>query len=122
MKKLFFCAAMFAAMMLTACGGSDKSSNPYAKIAGSWKCDYDNDCDIRTYDEFGIGTVKNVYYNGKERTGHSMCLIDERTNQLMVYDTWKEGEEPWGYPVISITESKMIIDGGKGEEKYIRIK
>ena len=27
MKKLFFCAAMFAAMMLTACGGSDKSAN-----------------------------------------------------------------------------------------------
>ena len=127
-KQLLFCVTLVVAMMFTACGGGDsdnkseKSSNPYAKVAGSWRCDYDNDFNIRTYDEFGVGTVTHFSYNGETQTGKSVFLIDERTNQLMVYDTWESSKHPSERIVYSVSESEMRIEGKKDADVYFRVK
>lgn len=129
MKKLFIllAAVVMAAVMFTACGSksenkSEQSSNPYAKMAGSWRCDYDNDFNIRTYDEFGVGTVTHVSYYGTTQTGKSVCLIDEKTNQLKVYDTWEYSKNPFERIVYSVTDSEMRIEGKGDVDVYFRVK
>ena len=129
MKTIKFLPFLIMALLtisLSSCGGKGKSTSVADRekaMVGMWRCDYDDDYAIRTYNEDGTGTLVARTYNGNESYEcTSIFYFDKKDNQMKVVDS---GREHGGWSeellVVYVNEKELAIEE-KDVVVYHRIK
>ncbi len=135
MKKLIFCAALFAAITFAACSDDDESNLPAteANIVGTWKIVHEQGYDdgtwsedfpllddvnhwwywTYTFDEGGTGTQTEygTIDKGKVKYADSWKLNYSISGNTLTITIWYDDDEveEESYQIKSLTKSQLVL-------------